>query len=224
MKNNIIYFFNKHINSNKNILLPSFIIFLFILLNTLIVIKTYTKEKNNNNILRLHVLANSNLVEDQIVKLKVHEKISEYIKNLELENNTYSKEEIITKVKENVSDILTLSNTTISKNNLTYRTSVNIGKMYYDERQSILLDMDKGNYDSIKVILGKGEGKNIWTLISPSKDTLKNLSNLNIIIPGIDKLYIEAENIQNNNSDDDEKYTFKLFEIYENIKMNFKNI
>ena len=219
MKNNIKTFFNRHIKFNRNILIPSFIIFLFILLNTLIVLNIYTKEteKNNSNILRLHVIANSNLVEDQIVKLKVYENITEYIKNLELENNIYSKDEIISKVKENISDILTISDDTISKNNLKYRTSVNIGKMYYDKRQSVLLDMDKGNYDSIKIILGAGNGKNIWTLISPSEDNLKNISNLNTIIPGIDKLY----NDNNNQTDEKEEkidYSIKIFEIYKNLK------
>lgn len=221
MKNNIKTFFNRHIKFNRNILIPSFIIFLFILLNTLIVLNIYTKEteKNNSNILRLHVIANSNLVEDQIVKLKVYENITEYIKNLELENNIYSKDEIISKVKENISDILTISDDTISKNNLKYRTSVNIGKMYYDKRQSVLLDMDKGNYDSIKIILGAGNGKNIWTLISPSEDNLKNISNLNTIIPGIDKIY--NDNNTNNQTDEKEEkidYSIKIFEIYKNLK------
>lgn len=221
MKNNIKIFFNKHIKFNRNILIPSFIIFLFILLNTLIVLNIYTKEteKNKRNILRLHVIANSNLVEDQIVKLKVYENITEYIKNLELENNIYSKDEIISKVKENISDILTISDDTISKNDLNYRTSVNIGKMYYDKRQSVLLDMDKGNYDSIKIILGAGNGKNIWTLISPSEDNLKNISNLNTIIPGIDKLY--NDNDTNNQTDEKEEkidYSIKIFEIYKNLK------
>ena len=221
MKNNIKTFFNRHIKFNRNILIPSFIIFLFILLNTLIVLNIYTKEteKNNSNILRLHVIANSNLVEDQIIKLKVYENITEYIKNLELENNIYSKDEIISKVKENISDILTISDDTISKNNLKYRTSVNIGKMYYDKRQSVLLDMDKGNYDSIKIILGAGNGKNIWTLISPSEDNLKNISNLNTIIPGIDKIY--NDNNTNNQTDEKEEkidYSIKIFEIYKNLK------
>lgn len=219
MKNNIKTFFNRHIKFNRNILIPSFIIFLFILLNTLIVLNIYTKEteKNNTNILRLHVIANSNLVEDQIVKLKVYENITEYIKNLELENNIYSKDEIISKVKENISDILTISDDTISKNNLKYRTSVNIGKMYYDKRQSVLLDMDKGNYDSIKIILGAGNGKNIWTLISPSEDNLKNISNLNTIIPGIDKLYNDTNN-PNDEKEEKIDYSIKIFEIYKNLK------
>lgn len=219
MKNNIKTFFNRHIKFNRNILIPSFIIFLFILLNTLIVLNIYTKEteKNNSNILRLHVIANSNLVEDQIVKLKVYENITEYIKNLELENNIYSKDEIISKVKENISDILTISDDTISKNNLKYRTSVNIGKMYYDKRQSVLLDMDKGNYDSIKIILGAGNGKNIWTLISPSEDNLKNISNLNTIIPGIDKIYNDTNN-PNDEKEEKIDYSIKIFEIYKNLK------
>lgn len=219
MKNNIKIFFNKHIKFNRNILIPSFIIFLFILLNTLIVLNIYTKEteKNKSNILRLHVIANSNLVEDQIIKLKVYENITEYIKNLELENNIYSKDEIISKVKENISDILTISDDTISKNNLKYRTSVNIGKMYYDKRQSVLLDMDKGNYDSIKIILGAGNGKNIWTLISPSEDNLKNMSNLNTIIPGIDKLYNDTNN-PNDEKEEKIDYSIKIFEIYKNLK------
>ena len=62
------------------------VILSFIILNTYIGIKYYIKESYNDNFIRLHVVANSNNTEDQIIKLKIDEKINEYITNLNFNN------------------------------------------------------------------------------------------------------------------------------------------
>ena len=49
--------------------------------------------------------------------------------------------------------------------------------------------MDKGTYNSAKIILGDGNGKNIWSFISPSKENLEKLKNYETIMPGISKIY-----------------------------------
>lgn len=220
MKENILKITEslKKENSKINKLLPFFIILLFILLNTLIVFKLYNKDKENNEIVRLHVVANSNLLEDQIVKLKVNEKINEYIANLN--NKKLTSEEILENIKENIADILSISNEVIVDNNLNYTASANIGKIYYEKKQSMLLDMNKGNYNSVQIILGQGDGKNIWTLISPSKENLKNISFLNTIFPGIDKLYEENIDGYSIKYEKDNIYTFKIVESLKNIQTN----
>ena len=71
--------------NNKKINKVAFIaIFSFIILNIYIGIKLYEKKEITDNIIRLHVVANSNDTKDQIEKLKVHSKIQEYINNLNI--------------------------------------------------------------------------------------------------------------------------------------------
>ena len=54
-------------------------IFSFILLNTLVAFNIYKTKFISKDIFRLHVVANSNSIEDQIIKLKAESKIKEYI-------------------------------------------------------------------------------------------------------------------------------------------------
>ncbi len=201
---------------NKNIkdkVLPFFILLLFILLNVMIIFNLQEKESKKEDVLRLHVVANSNSLEDQITKLKVNEKVTEYFNNLTKKDNL-SKNSILNIAKENSSHIITMADEIIKENNLSYNASLNIGKINYDKKESTTLDMESGNYDSIKIILGDGKGKNIWSLIKPSKENLQKLQGLDSILPEIKNLYnddIESEDKK------DITYDFKIIEILKKI-------
>ena len=64
-------------------------IFSFILLNTLVAFNIYKTKFISKDIFRLHVVANSNSIEDQIIKLKAESKIKEYISNLKIRMKFY---------------------------------------------------------------------------------------------------------------------------------------
>lgn len=212
--------FMKNINNENNKInktIPLFIIFLFVLLNIVVIFNFYFKENNKKNILRLHVVANSNSIEDQLTKLKVYQNISDYINN-NLKNNDISS--IEANIKNDYEKILTISNNILKENNKDYLTTLEVGKIYYDEKQSILIDMEKGTYDSVKVVLGNGEGKNIWSLISPNKENLEKIQALNTIIPNLDKVYTSNENIIKDNNI---TYDLKIIEFIENLKNNIEN-
>ena len=206
---------NRNYKINK--IMPFFILLLFILLNILIIFNLYFKENEKENILRLHVVANSDTIDDQITKLKVNEKISSYIS--ELKDKDLNNDEIIENIKCNSNILINTSNQILKENNKNYTTSINIGKIYYDEKENMLLDMEKGNYNSIEVVLGNGKGKNIWTLISPSRENISNLKNLETILPHISTLYRNNANESSNNYTNYE-YDIKIVEIFKNLTNN----
>lgn len=174
-------------NFNNKLFILVIALFSFILLNSYISYKFYSKLMKNNNIIRLHVVANSNSLDDQIVKLKVNEKINEYLKNLDMSN--LSNYEILDIIKEKSDDILSITNSTLIENNKNYKSKLEVGKIFYNEKESTLYHMDKGTYNSAKIILGDGNGKNIWSFISLSKENLEKLKNYETIMPGISKIY-----------------------------------
>ncbi len=211
---------NKFLNEEKKIrkITPMFIAILsFILLNTLIVFNLYNKNYEKEDIFRLHVVANSNSIEDQLIKLKISEKIENYIKNL---SNTYStKEDMVSSLKANSNKIIEISNNTLNDNNFNYNTSVKIGKISYDEKQSMTLDMEKGTYDSIQVILGDGKGKNFWTLLFPNKENIQKLEGYETIMPFISHIYDDENEIEEYNNEKEQKeYKSKILEIIDAIK------
>lgn len=214
-KNFKLYLRNKenNIENNINRLLPFFIILLFIILNVTIIFNLYTKQTEKSDILRLHVVANSNSIKDQITKLKVYENVNNYISNITKDKNL-TKEDIIEDIQNNAQDIITISNNVLKENNQTYSSSLNIGKIKYEKKQSMLIDMEKGTYDSIQIVLGNGNGKNIWSLIAPSKENIQSLKNLDTILPGINSLYTS----KTSEKDTPKSYDIKIFEIINKIK------
>ena len=67
-------------------------IFSFIILNTILAFNIYKTEYISKDIFRLHVIANSNSIEDQIIKFKIDSKIQKYIKSLNFKNKKYNKQ------------------------------------------------------------------------------------------------------------------------------------
>ena len=160
-------------------------IFSFILLNTILAFNIYKTKFISKDIVRLHVIANSNNIDDQIIKLKIESKINNYINSL----NSKNKKELLNNIKENNNNILTIANNTIKESNKTYTASLKVGKISYDNKQNMLLNMDSGTYDSASIILGEGTGKNIWSIIFPNEKTIEKLKDLETILPNISKIY-----------------------------------
>lgn len=168
------------------------VIFSFILLNTLVAFNIYKTKFISKDIFRLHVVANSNSIEDQIIKLKAESKIKEYISSFNINN----KNELKNEIEKNKDEILQIANSTIYKNDKNYTSSIKIGKISYDKKDNMQTQMYSGTYDSASVILGSGDGKNIWSIIFPNDKTIEKIKELDTIIPGISNIYNHDEKIE----------------------------
>lgn len=168
------------------------VIFSFILLNTLVAFNIYKTKFISKDIFRLHVVANSNSIEDQIIKLKAESKIKEYISNFNINN----KNELKNEIEKNKDEILQIANSTIYENDKNYTSSIKIGKISYDKKDNMQTQMYSGTYDSASVILGSGDGKNIWSIIFPNDKTIEKIKELDTIIPGISNIYNHDEKIE----------------------------
>ncbi len=142
-------------------------IFSIILLNLFILYCSNKTKNNQENYFRLHVVANSNSIDDQIVKLKVSKKVTNYINSLLNNYNNTNKDFAKEKITENIDELLEIANIEIKNNNTDYFAYANIGKISYDKKYSDQINMKKGTYDSVQIVLGKGKGENFWSLIFP---------------------------------------------------------
>lgn len=151
----------------KKLKLP-FVVFLMslILLNvTLIYGINYTKN-NLENYFRLHVVANSDSISDQMLKLKVSMAVDEYIKNLTCKiTNT---EEYVALLKKHIPQILKEAQNTLNENDSNYNITAYLGNIKYDKKEYNDLKMPAGTYNSLKIVIGDGKGENWWSLLSPS--------------------------------------------------------
>lgn len=146
----------------------TFIIFLitFILLNLTIIFATANNNKKISNFFRIHIVANSDSIDDQILKYNVAKQIEQYI--YELTKNCANKQESKKTIEQNMQNILTLCNHIIQNNGYDYDLTAYIGKIQYDEKQKDGVTMSEGIYDSLKIVIGNGTGDNWWSLIYPT--------------------------------------------------------
>lgn len=189
----------------KLTLLPMIAILSFLFLNVTIGLHFYHKNNSQNELVRLHVVANSNSLDDQMIKLKINEKVEDYIDSLDHSTNS-STNETLEQLINHSNQILKIVNDTLVQEQYPYRATLEIGKIRYDQKDSMLVHMEEGIYPSAKLILGKGEGKNIWSFIFPDEKAISKLQAYDTILPGISKIYSD-EPKQN------KTYKSKLYEI-----------
>lgn len=157
--------------------IPLFIFLLsFILLNVHLIFATNINENNSKNYFRIHVVANSDSIDDQILKLNVSKKVDEYI--CEITKDLETKEDYKKCVTTHIQDILVVANNVLKDNNINYKVKAYIGNMYYDEKIKDSITMESGIYDSLKIVIGNGEGENWWSLIFPYAILEENEDNI----------------------------------------------
>lgn len=127
-------------------------------------INTFSNDYKEN-LIRFHVLANSDSEEDQALKLKVRDKVISYLKpKLEDSESISQSEKIILNEKDKLMDIC---KETIKQNGYNYDVSINLGYSKFPTKQYSSVVLPAGEYKSLKIIIGKGQGKNWWCVMFP---------------------------------------------------------
>lgn len=118
-----------------------------------------------NNAIRFRVVANSNILEDQLIKNNISLSVQNYIYDL-TKNATSSQEtkEILLKNKNNIENVVEKY---MVMNNINETFDVSIGNNYFPKKSYKGINYDAGYYDSIVVNIGKSKGLNWWCVIYP---------------------------------------------------------
>ena len=134
-------------------------------------------DKISKKVFRLHIIANSDSIEDQELKLKVRDCV---IKKFDTENLT-SLDEAMKFAITNSDLIKNIALNEISRNGFNYDVKVCVCKSNFNTRRYSNVTFPAGDYDSLKIIIGNGKGKNWWCVLFPpiclgvSEDHTENL-------------------------------------------------
>lgn len=109
--------------------------------------------------LRFRVIANSNSLEDQLLKSKVKSNVETEIFKLLKDVDSYSDAKAI------LEDNTDLINNKIAEYTMDYQ--VNIGKNYFPKKEYKGVTYEAGEYDSLVITLGSGIGNNWWCVLFP---------------------------------------------------------
>ena len=115
------------------------------------------------NTVRLHVLANSDSQEDQALKLLVRDAILDTVNDFRAEG----KEDALKKIEEQKESLVEIAKTVIKNNGKNYDVKIEIGKELYPTKHYEDFSLPAGEYTSVRVIIGKGQGQNWWCVLYP---------------------------------------------------------
>ena len=147
----------------KRILIATFtIIGLYVLLGFLPI---HSEAAIYDNVLRLHVLANSDSSADQSLKLEVRDRILEETATLFKDCKT--KDEAREAVESNLDKIREIAEQTVREAGYDYRVSVSLGEEEYPTKNYEECCFPAGEYLSLRVMIGEAEGENWWCVLFP---------------------------------------------------------
>ncbi|MEE1054121.1 MAG: stage II sporulation protein R [Acutalibacteraceae bacterium] len=164
------------------------------------------------NVLRLHIIANSNSEADQTLKLAVRDEILKNSTDIFKECNNIDSALITASTQTET--LNSIANTVIEQNGFDYSAEVSVGDSYFETREYDDFTLPAGTYKSLIVKLGKGEGKNWWCVVFPC-----------VCVPSATDAQLSDSVPQSaaQTAENGEKYVlkFKSAEIYEQIKKIF---
>ncbi len=169
-------------------------------------------EDLRTNVLRLHIIANSNSIPDQELKFKIRDSILS--ESTELFGEASDTREALLIAEDNIEFYCDIANRVIKENGFSYKATARVGDSYFETREYDDFTLPAGYYKSLIISVGEAKGKNWWCVIFPEvcipaasgslSDTVSDKTNQIAVQPNN---YIMR---------------FKAVEIYENIKKLFK--
>ncbi len=120
---------------------------------------------NSRNLVRLHVLADSDHPADQRIKEKVRDAI--VAKTARLFLGARSATEAVALARRNQESIAALATQTAKKAGAHYGARVQIGTYDFPAKAYPFGIIPAGRYQAVRVILGRGLGANWWCVLFP---------------------------------------------------------
>ena len=123
------------------------------------------RNKLNEELIRLHVVANSDAMEDQNIKLMVRDAVNSSLKrDLEQIHDT---DQALDYIQKNISKIQMVANQVLIKAGVTPDAVVSVCKEAFDTRSYDTFSLPAGVYHTLRITIGEGQGKNWWCVTFP---------------------------------------------------------
>ena len=120
----------------------------------------------NEDLIRLHVVAESDSEADQQTKLRVRDAVTAYLQaNMDTNMDTEQAKQWL---QEHLSQISELANEVLSDCGSDVSAVVSLKKEAFPTRTYDTFTLPAGVYESLRVTVGEGEGKNWWCVVFPS--------------------------------------------------------
>ena len=124
------------------------------------------RQSLNENVIRLHVVAASDSEEDQQIKLQVRDALIETLQpGMDgLADADAAKEYL----RSRLEDLKETANRILTEAGSEDQATVTLAKEAFSTRDYDTFSLPAGVYESLRVTIGQGEGKNWWCVVFPS--------------------------------------------------------
>ena len=140
---------------------PVFLLILLILCTSFWIFKSESAVNDiSQNIVRLHIIANSNSEKDQKIKYAVRDKLLDNVRNKNI-SSTYNY------FVSNLNEAELIANNVISEYGYNYESKAITGKFYFPTKKYENIILPAGEYDAVRIVLGDGQGENWWCVMYP---------------------------------------------------------
>lgn len=172
-----------------------------------------TCEEIRGDVLRLHVLANSDSEEDQQLKLLVRDALLEKGKNIF--DGSVTKENAEEKIEKEKEALIKTAKKVIKENGFNYDVEITVTDEFFTTRTYENATLPAGKYKAVRVLIGESSGQNWWCVMFPPLCIPTAQPDMN--------LFFTEDEIKLVESDPRYEPRFKIIEIYENIKNHFNS-
>lgn len=118
-----------------------------------------------DGLLRLHVIANSDSVQDQQVKLLVRDRVLELTEPLLAEAD--AQDEVRRILSAHLQQITDAAQQILTDQGMPYQLSAQMATEYYPTREYDTFSLPAGQYTGLKIRLGAASGHNWWCVVFP---------------------------------------------------------
>lgn len=171
------------------------------------------------NIVRLHVVADSDEEDAQALKLKVRDSVAEY--TAELLKNSATAEESYGILQANIGKIQEIAQQRAENEGCELPVTAQVGEFDFPVKSYGNITLPTGNYNAVRVTIGSGEGQNWWCVLFPplcfvdSEATAVSVSGRAQLQENLsEETYAVIENAPESG---DVQIRFKVVDFFENI-------
>lgn len=136
-----------------------------ITLSVIIVTNSNNASSSAEGYLRVHIRANSNSEEDQLVKYKVKEAVVDFLTPKIAAGSTFNDAYKI--LEQNLSNIEEVADNVLKENGFSYKSKATLCDEYFPTRSYGEYTLENGYYDALIIELGDGSGNNWWCVVYP---------------------------------------------------------
>ena len=120
----------------------------------------------NNQVIRLHVVANSDAQEDQDIKLQVRDAVNDYLR--EILADVTSVDEAKAYIAQSIPKLQSIANEVLIRCGVEPDAVVTFCKENFGTRLYDTFRLPAGIYEALRITIGEGKGQNWWCVAFPT--------------------------------------------------------